>query len=36
MKILPGQLVRVGKKVVSRQDEMIVLAVNKPAGIVCT
>lgn len=36
MRILPGQVVRVGKKVVSRQDEMIVLAVNKPAGIVCT
>ena len=36
MQILPGQVVHVGKKVVSRQDEMIVLAVNKPAGIVCT
>ena len=36
MRILPGQVVRVGKKVVSRQDEMIVLAVNKPVGIVCT
>ncbi|MDD2979321.1 MAG: 23S rRNA pseudouridine(2604) synthase RluF [Hespellia sp.] len=36
MKIIPGQEVRVGKKVVSRQDEMVVLAVNKPAGIVCT
>lgn len=36
MKVLPGQVVKVGKKVVSRQDEMIVLAVNKPAGIVCT
>lgn len=36
MKIYPGQVVRVGKKVVSRQDEMVVLAVNKPAGIVCT
>lgn len=36
MKILPGQEVRVGKKVISRQDEMVVLAVNKPAGIVCT
>ena len=29
MKIEPGQVVRVGSKVVSRQDEMIVLAVNK-------
>lgn len=36
MKIRPGQRVCVGKKAVSRQDEMIVLAVNKPAGIVCT
>lgn len=36
MKVLPGQVVKVGKKVVSRQDDMIVLAVNKPAGIVCT
>ena len=36
MKIVPGQTVKVGKKIVSRQDEMIVLAVNKPAGIVCT
>ena len=33
MKIVPGQVVKVGKKVVSKQDEM---AVNKPAGIVCT
>ncbi len=36
MKIRPGQEVRVGRKVVSRQDEMVVLAVNKPRGIVCT
>lgn len=36
MKVIPGQVVRVGKKVVSKQDEMVVLAVNKPAGIVCT
>ena len=35
MKIVPGQVVKVGKKVVSKQDEMVVLAVNKPAGIVC-
>ena len=33
MKIVPGQVVKVGKKVVSKQDEMVVLAVNKPAGI---
>ena len=36
MKIRPGQEVRVGNKVVSRQDQMVVLAVNKPKGIVCT
>ena len=36
MKIFPGQTVKVGRKVVSKQDEMIVLAVNKPRGIVCT
>lgn len=36
MKVFPGQTVKVGKKVVSRQDEMVVLAVNKPVGIVCT
>ena len=36
MKVVPGQVVRVGKKVVSRQDEMVLLAVNKPRGIVCT
>lgn len=36
MKVIPGQVVRVGKKIVSKQDEMIVLAVHKPVGIVCT
>ena len=36
MKVTPGQVVRVGKKIVSRQDDMVVLAVNKPRGIVCT
>lgn len=36
MKVYPGQVVRVGRKVVSRTEEMVVLAVNKPAGIVCT
>lgn len=36
MRIVPGQTVKVGKKNVSRQDEMVVLAVNKPKGIVCT
>lgn len=36
MRILPGQVVKVGKRTVSKGDEMIVLAVNKPKGIVCT
>ncbi|MBA4697960.1 pseudouridine synthase [Faecalicatena contorta] len=36
MRVSPGQVVKVGNKRVSRGDEMVVLAVNKPAGIVCT
>lgn len=37
MHIVPGQqTVKVGNRVVSRVEEMIVLAVNKPVGIVCT
>ena len=36
MKIIPGQEVRVGNRIISKQDEMVVLAVNKPRGIVCT
>lgn len=36
MRIVPGQVVKVGAKTVSKQDEMVVLAVNKPKGIVCT
>lgn len=36
MRVTVGQIVKVGKKTVSKQDEMIVLAVNKPKGIVCT
>lgn len=36
MRVTAGQIVKVGKKIVSKQDEMIVLAVNKPKGIVCT
>lgn len=36
MKVLPGQDVRVGKRKVGRAAEMVVLAVNKPRGIVCT
>lgn len=36
MKIKPGQEVRVDQKLVKPEEEMIVLAVNKPRGIVCT
>lgn len=36
MKVEPGQEVRVGKKAVGGRRERIVLAVNKPAGIICT
>lgn len=36
MKIMPGQEVTVEKKKVSRKEELVVLAVNKPKGIVCT
>ena len=36
MRVSPGQEVRVERKVVSKRDEMVVLAVNKPKGIVCT
>lgn len=36
MKVKPGQEVKVGKKVIKRKDEMVMLAVNKPVGIVCT
>lgn len=36
MKVSPNQEVKVGKKVVSKGNEMVVLAVNKPVGIVCT
>lgn len=31
-----GQQVRVGKRLIKRADDKVVLAVNKPAGIVCT
>lgn len=31
-----GQIVRVGKKVIGSKNEKVVLAVNKPAGIICT
>lgn len=36
MKVEPGQEVRLGKKRIAHGQEKIVLAVNKPAGIVCT
>ncbi len=36
MQVEAGQVVRVGKKVIEKKDEKVVLAVNKPAGIVCT
>lgn len=36
MKITEGQIVCVGKKQVKPKDEMVLLAVNKPVGIVCT
>lgn len=31
-----GQTVRIGKKIIKSRNEKIVLAVNKPAGIICT
>lgn len=36
MKVSSAQEVKVGKKVVSKGNEMVLLAVNKPVGIVCT
>lgn len=36
MQVEEGQEVRVGKKLIKSGNEKIVLAVNKPAGIVCT
>lgn len=36
MKVEEGQEVRVGKRVVENSNEKIVLAVNKPVGIICT
>ena len=35
-KVHPGQTVTIGKKVIGKKDEMVVLAVNKPVGIICT
>lgn len=36
MKVTPSQVVRVGKKEIHSKNEMVLLAVNKPVGIVCT
>lgn len=36
MKVLPGQEVTVKGKLAVREDEMVLLAFNKPAGVVCT
>ena len=36
MKITESQVVRVGKKEIRPKNEMVLLAVNKPVGIVCT
>lgn len=35
-KVRAGQVVKIGKKCISNEEEMVVLAVNKPKGIVCT
>lgn len=36
MKVTDSQEVRVGKKVIRPKNEMVLLAVNKPVGVVCT
>ena len=36
MKVGPGQKVRVGRKEIGGKKDMVLLAVNKPAGIVCS
>ena len=36
MKVTDSQEVRVGKKVIGQKSEMVLLAVHKPVGIVCT
>ena len=36
MQVTENQVVCVGKKVIESRNDKIVLAVNKPAGIVCT
>ena len=35
-KVMPGQRVRVDGKEIKKEEEMILLAFNKPVGIVCT
>lgn len=36
MRVLPGQKIKVGGKLLKREGEMILLAMNKPVGVVCT
>lgn len=36
MRVSPAQEIKVGKKVIHKGNAMVLLAVNKPAGIVCT
>ena len=36
MQVTEGQVVCVGKKVIESRNDKVVLAVNKPVGIVCT
>ncbi len=36
MKVRPGQIVKVDGKPVQEQEETVILAVNKPRGVVCT
>ncbi len=36
MKVSAGQVVTIGNKVIGQKDQMVVLAVNKPVGIICT
>lgn len=35
-RVFPGDVVMYGQKVIAKEDEVILLAVNKPEGIVCT
>ena len=35
-RVRPGQVVKVGSKVVRQNDRMVLIAFNKPRGIVCT